>query len=235
MEGKKMNGRIIRPAEQRLRFPIVGKIKIGDKSERGFPQSHDYFIPSGKYAELFRKAYGDKPSTIQVVFPSDDANEVCREYYEYRDDAGALVARGDGETFEVWSARNGKYEQCSASEHPDIKELVKQRYPSKQDWSVKLTANFILPLVRGIAGLWQFETKGAASSVQNIASTFDMMLAERGFVKGVIFDLNVAFAKSQKPNTKSRYPVVSLVPNESETNLRLIQEAKKPIQIIENQ
>ena len=197
--------------------------------------SVDYFIPSGKYASLFTKAYGDKPQTIQVVFPSDDSAQVCREFYEYRDDSGALVARGDGENFEVWSAKSCKYEPCTATDHPDIMQIVKQRYPSKQDWSVKLSALFILPLVRGIAGLWQFETKGAASSVQNVASAFDLMLNERGFVKGIIFDLNVQFAKSQKPNQKSRYPVVSLVPNESETNLRLIQDAKKPIQIIENQ
>lgn len=230
-----MNGRILRPEQQRLQWPIVGKVKIGMKSDRGYPMSVDYFIPSGKYASLFAKAYGDKPQTIQVVFPSDDAGQVCREFYEYRDDSGALVARGDGENFEVWSAKSCKYEPCTATDYPDIMQLVKQRYPSKQDWSVKLSALFILPLVRGIAGLWQFETKGAASSVQNIASAFDLMLNERRFVKGVIFDLNVQFAKSQKPNQKSRYPVVSLVPNESETNLRLIQDAKKPIQIIENQ
>lgn len=230
-----MNGRILRPEQQRLQWPIVGKVKIGMKSDRGYPMSVDYFIPSGKYASLFTKAYGDKPQTIQVVFPSDDSAQVCREFYEYRDDSGALVARGDGENFEVWSAKSCKYEPCTATDYPDIMQIVKQRYPSKQDWSVKLSALFILPLVRGIAGLWQFETKGAASSVQNVASAFDLMLNERGFVKGVIFDLNVQFAKSQKPNQKSRYPVVSLVPNESETNLRLIQDAKKPIQIIENQ
>lgn len=230
-----MNGRIARPAEKQLQWPIVGKIKIGMKSERGFPMSVDYFIPQGKYASLFTQAYGEKPQTIQVVFPSDEAEQVCRENYEYRDDSGALVARGDGETFEIWSEKSCKYETCSASEYPDIMQIVKKRYPSKQDWCVKLTALFILPLVRGIAGIWQFETKGKASSVQNVANTFDLMLNERGFVKGVIFDLNVQFAKSQKPNQKNRYPVVSLVPNESETNLRLIQAAKEPIKIIDNQ
>ena len=231
-----MNGRIARPEQQqKLRFPIIGKVKIGMKSEKGYPMSVDYFIPQGKYASLFTKAYGDKPQTIQVVFPSDEADQVCKEFYEYRDDSGALVARGDGETFEVWSAKSCRYEQVFVSEHPDIMQLIKQHYPSNQDWSVKLSALFILPMVRGIAGVWQFETKGAASSVQNVANTFDLMINERGFAKGIIFDLNVQFAKSQKPNQKSRYPVVSLVPNESENNLRLIQEAKKPIQILENQ
>ena len=67
-----MNGRIKRPeAPTRLVLPRVGQIKIGKKSERGFPMSVDYFIPAGKYASLFTAAYGEKPQTIQIVFPSD--------------------------------------------------------------------------------------------------------------------------------------------------------------------
>ena len=73
-----MNGRIQRnePNAQMV-LPRIGKIKIGKKSERGFPQSVDYFIPSGKYAGLFTQAYGEKPQSIQIVFPSDDAATVC--------------------------------------------------------------------------------------------------------------------------------------------------------------
>ena len=45
-----MNGRIKRPeASNRLVLPRVGQIKIGKKSERGFPMSVDYFIPAGNF------------------------------------------------------------------------------------------------------------------------------------------------------------------------------------------
>lgn len=58
------------------------------------------------------------------------------------------------------------------------------------------------------------------------------MLAERGFCKGIIFDLNVQFAMTQKPGDRSRYPVVTIVPNESEGNLFKVKEAFKPVNLV---
>ena len=101
-----MKGRIKRPEAQqsRLILPRVGQIKIGMKNANGYPQSVDYFIPTGKYAGLFTQAYGEKPQTIQIVFPDDDPAKVCNERYEYRDDDGRLIAAGDGDTTVTWSA-----------------------------------------------------------------------------------------------------------------------------------
>lgn len=238
-----MNGRIKRPEAQepRLILPRVGRIKIGKKevgrNGKEYPVSVDYFIPSGKYAQLFTQAYGEKPSTIQIVFPSDEPSQVCCEYYEYRDDKGQLIARGDGETFEVWDGK--QYKPYSISDYPQIMQSISKKYPNKlylatgDGWRVRLTLNFIIPLVRGIAGVWTFETNGSASTIPQIRDSFDMMISERGFAKGVIFDLNVKFATSQKPGDKARYPVVSLVPNESAENLKKVFDAKKPIKYLE--
>ncbi len=232
-----MNGRIQRPTtDPRLTLPRVGKVKVGKKSDKGYPMSVDYFIPSGKYAGLFTQAYGERPQTLQVIFPSDEASEVCAEYYEYRDDKGALVAKGDGYAFEVWNG--AKYVAMTTDDYPDIMQRVCSKFPNKlyqqtgDGWRVRLTLTFILPLVRGIAGVWVFETNGTASTIPQIRDTFDTILRERGQCKGVIFDLNVKFAQSQKPGEKSRYPVVSLVLNESEENVKRIIEAKKPVNLL---
>lgn len=235
-----MNGRITnRPsAEQsRLALPRVGFIKIGYKDERGLPRSTDYFSASGKYASLFAKAYGDKPQTIQIVFPSNNPAHVCNERYEYRDDDGRLMATGDGTDFQVW---NGKeYQYLSVTDYPNLMTSIEKRYPNKQyqrtgeGWSIILTLNFIIPCVQGIAGVWQFSTKGIASTIPQIRDVFDAMLQEKGYVRGIIFDLNVQFAKSQKPSDKSRYPVVTLIPNESEDNVKKVKQAYQPIQIEE--
>ena len=40
-------------------------------------------------------------------------------------------------------------------------------------------------------------------------------------------------AVSQKPGDRSRYPVVTIVPNESEGNLFAVKEAFKPVQLVE--
>lgn len=232
-------GRIKRPDADRGRLilPRVGFIKIGMKNANGYPQSVDYFIPVGKYAGLFTQAYGEKPQTIQIVFPDDDPAKVCNEQYEYRDDEGRLIASGDGETFKVWDGK--KYEPLTITDYPNLMAGISKRYPNRavqkggDGWVITLTLTFIVPLVRGIAGVWQFTTKGTASTIPAIRETFDGMLAERGFCKGVIFDLNVQFATTQKPGDKSRFPVVSLVPNESADNVLKVKKAWEPIKKIE--
>jgi hypothetical protein len=77
--------------------------------------------------------------------------------------------------------------------------------------------------VKDIAGFWEFNTKGEASTIPAIRDMFDAMLMQRGSVRGVIFDLNVVFAKSQKPGVGSRYPVVNLVPNQSKENIQALK------------
>lgn len=228
-----MTGRIIRrQAQRRIVLPRIGMVKIGMKNAKGYPQSVDYFIVTGKYSGLFTAAYGDKPDTIQIVFPADDPELVCCEQYEYRDDGGALIANGDGNVFSVWDGK--KYETLTIEDYPNLMQSIVKRYPNRQTrnggdgWAVTLTLTFIAPLIRGVAGVWQFITKGAASTIPNVRDTFDAIKEQRGFVKGIIFDLNVKFCKSQKPGVVSRYPVVSLIPNESPANVLKVKKALEP-------
>lgn len=218
-----MGGRIYRPEASGvalLELPEVGRLHVGKKqvsqSGKEYPVSVDYFIPSGKYAALFVKALGEKPSTIQIVFPSDDAGKVCNERYEYRDDKGALVARGDGQVFEIWDGR--RYAPYSVEQYPDIVSQITAKNPTKkgeENWDVVLTLRFIVPAVRGIVGVWVLNTKGRASSVKNLRDSFDSVQAMRGTVTTSVFDLSVHFHKSNKPSSNSRYPVLDLVCNDS--------------------
>ena len=220
-----MGGRIYRPeqGEGILELPEIGRLHIGKKqmgqNGREYPVSVDYFIPAGKYAGMFTQALGEKPQTIQVIFSDDSPEKVCNERYEYRDNAGALVAKGDGRTFEIWDGK--KYVQYSVERIPDIMEQVAKRNPKKprnendNGWDMTLTLRFIVPAVRGVVGVWQFSTKGAASSIKNIRNSFDGVQAMRGTVRNTVFDLSVQFAKSNKPGVSSRYPVVSMVANDN--------------------
>lgn len=233
-----MKGRINRPTPgiDRVVLPRVGFIKVGikevSKTGKEYPKSVDYFVATGKYAELFRQAYGDRPQTIQIMFVDDDPAKSCNEMYVYWDNKGRKIAYGDGETFFVWNGE--RYEQFSIAEHPNLMQGVEKKYPNGKGWQITLTLTFIVPLVRGIAGVWQFVTKGSASTIPNVRDAFDAMLQDRGFVKGIIWDMNVQFAVSQKPGDNSRYPVVTIVPNESEGNLRKIHDAFKPIKLLDD-
>lgn len=225
-----MKGRIKRPEGdpvQKRTLPRVGRIKTGYKTPSGQPRSVDYFLASGKYAQLFHNEFGDKPDTVQIVFLDDDPRNVCSERYEYRDNDGRLFARGDGETFEVWDGE--KYQIVTVDDSPNVMRGVEKRCQSSRGWEVILTLSFVIPRVKRVAGVWEFTTKGAASTIPNIRDTFDTIHEMNGFVKGVLFDLSVTFAKSQKPGVKSRYPVVSLVVNESEENMKINKGAMIPI------
>ena len=219
------SGRIYRPEQATgiLELPEIGRLHIGKKQAgqngREYPVSVDYFIPSGKYAGMFTAALGDKPATIQIIFPDDSPEKVCNERYEYRDDKGALVARGDGRIFEIWNGE--KYAPYSVDTYPDIMDQIERNNPTKRgsdNWDIVLTLRFIIPAVRGIVGVWQFSTKGRASSIKNIRESFDGVKLMRGTVTQTVFDLSVQFAKSNKPGVNSRYPVVSLVANDNRVN-----------------
>ena len=212
-----MNGRIQRPEHTGdLNFQENGRLHIGQKSDKGYPMSLDYFRPTGKYAELFTKVLGAKPTTIPILFTSDDPAKVCCERYEYRDNAGALVSYSDGEVYYVWDGK--QYAPFLSKDYPDIQQRIVARYPTKKGldgWEVTLRMQFIIPALSGVVCLWGFSTKGVASSIKNIRDSYDTIKALRGTVKGTVFDLSVTMHKSNKPGSTSRYPVVSMTANDT--------------------
>jgi hypothetical protein len=218
-------GRLVRPPETtQIVLPRIGFVKTGRKNpSTGYPESTDYFIPTGKYTSYFTSAYGEKANLIQVVFFDENLNVSCNERYELRDADGRLFASGDGEDFKVWTGK--AYEEYKASTTPDLMTRACAASKSKKGWEVMLTLRFILPKVRGIAGYWEYNTRGNLSSIPSIRGAFDTVQSNRGFIRGIIFDLSVEFAKSQKPGAKSRYPVVTLMANESEENIKLVKES----------
>lgn len=205
--------RIKRPEnENQKQLPVIGKLKCGFKDpERGFPRSVNYFIPTGDYAPLFKDQFGEKPSSLPIVFLYDDAKGQCEESYVYRDKSGSKYAWGDGQIFHVWNG--SKYEEFSTEDHPNLMDGVKKKVESRKGWEVSLTLRFLLPSIP-VVGRWQLTTKGEESSIPNIVEMFDQVYDSRGTVKFMLFDLNVSFHKSDKPDG-SKYPVITLVPNNS--------------------
>lgn len=220
-----MTGRIIRRIEPELgghsRLPLLGRIKIGakeisKKTGKEYPTSLDYFRADGKYAELFHRVYGDRPQKIQIVFFSNRLEDVCSESYIVRDDAGRLLAEGDGENWKCWSAKTNQfvYGQFELAE-------IQRRLGKPH---VSLTLRFILPKVPGVFGMWQFTTKGGASSIPAIRDTVDQVMEMAGVITNIPFDLVVEKVKSNKPGASSVFPVVTLIPNISQENLDILAD-----------
>ena len=223
-----MQGRIQRvQSTQENILPRIGMIKTGFKDAKGIPRSVDHFIATGNYNEFFHKEFGKEPQKIEIVFISDDFRKVCNEELVLRDNAGKRIAYGDGVNFKVWSRTENKgrggYVDRNIEDTPDLHEQILKAYPKAGEWKETLTLNFIIPRIRGIAGQWQYSTHGAASTIPTVREAFDQVLAARGFVKGIIFDMTVKMHVSNAPDSKSRYPVVNIVPNMSEANVQLVK------------
>ncbi len=211
-----MKGRI-KNTERRNLLPIIGQIKVGEKSEKGVPRSLDYFKATGQYAPLFHSQFGEQPQRITTVFVSDNIEDVCNERWEVRQGA-KLYAQGDGETFQVYNPQTDKYE-----EQKTTAEALAKACNGKAE--KRLILRFIIPELKGILGAWQFSTKAEASTMPQIISVFDTVQNTAGSVINIPMDLIVEKVTSQSPGSKSSYPVVKLIPNVSTQALERVQEA----------
>ena len=196
-----MEGRIKRIEKQAPQMPIAGKIKIGEVVN-GRPRSLDYFRCDSRYQQKFRDRLGDRPDSLQITFPCDDLTICCDERYECIDRQGKRVGMGNGETSKLWSEKDQKY----------ILETDRERLISAGTWKATLTLRFLITNFPDVAGIWELQTHGEASSIKNIVASFDRVLASHGTVVMVPFDLNVKKHKSWKPGKKNSYPVLELIP-----------------------
>lgn len=206
----------------------LGKIKVGEKASNSagveYPKALDYFIAKGKYEAKFKEAFGDKPTTIGIVFVSDNYVDSCNERFELRDNKGALVGKGDGINFELWSTKEGKFEPLVVTSQKDMDNVEKfadrfKKEKYKAEWRITLTLQFIIPKIKDVLGVWVFETKAKASTIPNIRSVFDFVQQRAKTIVSIPFDLTIEKVKSQKPGETKTYPVVSLIPNISEDKI----------------
>lgn len=227
------------------KYPTVGKIKVGMRdTEKGNPISLDYFRAdcgqNKAYEELFKKAHGEKPSSIPIVFLSDDST-ACRHYLTLRDKAGKALAEGDGLNFRVAvfdkELKISKWvdapEEVILSEYDTIEAFMEaqvakagvDKYGKPMKWKEELCLRFLLPKVSelGLLGVWEFRTKAVESSIPQIVGYFDTIKEGAGTVKMLPFDLRVRKVKSDKSGSPQSYVVVDMVANVSAENIESIR------------
>lgn len=223
----------IKRENQRTGIGIVGKIKVGEKhKEKGYPTSLDYFrvdSDNKEYERLFKEAYGEKPTSIQIIFLSDDINHVCSEFLELRDNSGKVYARGDAKNFEVvvGEAYQKFTEEQLIKKSGSVEQAMEnmaKKCNSSTGWRTRLVLRFLIPKIKGLIGEWQFSTHADASSIPQIVSVFDSILQLAGTVRMIPFDLNVKKVKSDKAGSKRNYTVVQLIPNISTENALLLKD-----------
>ena len=225
---EKRIGRIVKCAKSddnanKRTLPVIGKISIGKKSinknGKEYPTALDYFYCNpdngiNKYHKLFSDAYPGKPNTITIAFHSDDPRECCYERYEFRDKkTGRLIADGDGESWRIFNDQIGDYDNDIQTSLEELKAKL------GIEPIIRLTIRFLLPNIKGVLGVWEINTRGYKSSIQNIINVVDSVISITNSIVFVPFDLSVTMAKSDKPGDTRKYPVLTLVPNISQNRL----------------
>lgn len=206
--------------QQGSTLPEIGKIKVGMKSDKGFPTSLDYFRASGKFDKQFASLFGDKPTELHIAFVSNDLNEVCNERFEAWD-KGKRLGWGDGETFTVWNPTGGA-ESKGAYENGLSKDDAKVKALGKL-WARTLTLRFVLLKMKGVLGYWTFQTKAKETTIPSIVKAFDMVMERSGSIIGFPFSLVVEKVQSYTPGMPKNYPIVKLIPNFTEETIEQVR------------
>lgn len=220
--GRLNNTALPEKARIQAAIPIIGTISVGEKrkTEAGkeYPVSLDFFRATGRYESYFTEVYGRTPQSIHIIFPGNEVQEYCNCTYTFRDNAGRLLAEGDGQSWKVWSRQKSEYVYGSWNY-----DVIKERFPDARD-NIELRLKFLMPRINNIYGLWKFTSRARHSTIPQITGMFDKVLAEVGYVQNIPFELSVAKVKSNKPDSNNTFPVVQLIPVLSPENIAMLAE-----------
>ena len=227
-----MNGRINNTERKIMPVATVGYVKIGMKNDKGYPTSLDYFIATSTqktYVDMFNESMGEKPKILRIIFVSDNIKDVCNENVELRDKSGALFCKSDGDTYmvankDVWVSYSAEEMIVKYGSKELFEQALVKASGSKQGFKRRLTLRFVITEIKGLLGQWQLSTYADKSSIDQIISTFDNVMAAAGTVKMIPFDLCVTKVKRDMSGSMSKYPVLSLVANSSIESLNRLSE-----------
>ena len=202
----------IKGLTDRRRLPRVGKIHLGEKrvserSGREYPVATDYFVCPPEVEEVV----GRQPTALNIIFPSDDHEQVMPTYYKAYSNVRGKVCQGDGETARRLVDVDAMHRDDATGEifYPvagrDTKRAEWQTgipcpgmdcpyYARNPDATQKLCREimnlmFVLADVPGL-GVWQLDTS-SYHGIVNLHSGLEFARAAFGSVVGIPFRLSL--------------------------------------------
>nr|PZN59666.1 MAG: hypothetical protein DIU58_17655 [Sphaerobacter thermophilus] len=208
------------------RLPRLGKIHLGIKltNQRGteYPKAVDYFVVKeddstpAAAVEAFRSVYGDKPRQLRIMFPSDDPEVICPQYYKQYGAGTGLVRMCDGERC-LCRTESGEMVETECLCDPPGGD------PNGCKHMMHLI--FMLPDVPGI-GVWQLDTS-SFHSIVNINSGLEMIRALAGRVSMIPLTLRLRPKEVSPGGRKKTVWVLDLVQEQARL-VDVIQAARRP-------
>jgi hypothetical protein len=202
----------IKGVSEVVRLPRLGKIRLGTKREASsgswYPSPTDYFV----CPEEVRKAYGDRPKELRVMFPTEDETQWASQYLKCYSASRGLVCRGDGETAiarvdvstgEVASRGSGETELREISCNP-----ASCPFYGKGQCRRVMNLQFLLPECPGF-GVYQLDTT-SYHSIVNINSAIKLVRGICGRISMLPLSLRLVEYQVQPQGTRKTVHVLSL-------------------------
>ena len=163
-----------------LRLPRVGKIHLGEKKESAkggeYPSQLPYFLvresetTPAEAVAAFREVYGDEPTELRVVFPTDNPEDWNDQHWRCYGASWGLTCKGTGRqaqakidpSTKTWANKNSEtWEWWQLS-------ICGEGCERAQDGRCKpvMRLSFLLPDVPGL-GIWQIDSS-SVHSMRNI-------------------------------------------------------------------
>jgi len=189
-------------SEKEAKLVRLGKIRLGEKTSNGgkeYPRQLGYFLVKEEKntpksnLDAFRSVYGEKPCSLDIMFASDDIEQVFPQFLKYYGQAG-LLCKGDGEKAQCVHKETGemvetecRYKECKAFKAKKCRPVA--------------NLMFMLPKVPGV-GVWQIDTSSIYSILQ-INSQLATFKSIFGRLRGIPLMLEVV-KKEVKVEDKTR-------------------------------
>jgi len=217
----------IKGLSERKRVPRLGKIHLGIKETSArtgnpYPKPVDYFVvkadetTSVAAAEAFKKVYGEQPRELDIMFHSNEAEEIFPQWFMLYGAGSGLVRMCDGENAKVWGESG--MQECDCLCDPDERECREVA-----------SLRFMLPKVAGI-GIWQIDT-GSVHSILNINGGVSFVQMIAGRLAGLLLKLRVV-PKEVAPGGKKKTVWVLELKREDSTIYELMEQARTPMQAL---
>ncbi len=211
---------------ERRRLPRAGKIRLGEKriSEKSgnpYPAAVDYFVWPEEHAETLTRLFGEKAREIEVMFPTEDLEQICPQYLKRYGTSG-LLCRGDGVVAECVNQETGEWVEieCNPEECPHFS----PQDPAKKSCRQVMILRFIIPQLIS-EGVWQLDTS-SYNSIVAINSAIEYIKSLVGHVAMVPLRLRV-IPREVQPGGKKKIVHILDLKLGSQLGLRELQALAK--------
>ncbi len=206
------------------RMPRIGKVRLGIKVEpegkNPYPRATDYFV----VPDEIKKIVGDMPKKLNIMFPTEKADEFAQQWLRCYSFTQGLVCKGDGST----AVRKIDVENGDIARHTTAEWVFKEwgcdpntceQYSEKQCRRV-MNLLFLIPDVPGL-GVWQLDTTSFYSIV-NVNSCVDLIKRLCGRISFIPLTLSLEPQIVEPPGIKKK--TVHILQIRSDVKLAEIQK-----------